>query len=377
MPKSQWPQIAAAIQDKIISGELKPGDKIDSEADIAARFGVSRPTAHRALGELQRLGLVRRQRRWGTVVMERPRATTKRVAFLVDGFSPTHDFPQAALLAGLHEGLTDECALTLWDCRGIPEREAELLTRAQSEAGGIVLYPTCHPSNTPLIQRLVDDGFPIVLLDRLPPGLEAPVVATGNEEVTLRSVKMLLERGHRRIGFVGFEKPDVSAVVERYGAYERALRSAGLEPDPRHIRWFPPELEDGRPHLLAQQIHDALFTLLNAANPITALFCVQDVFSAYILQSCETLNVEIPGQLEIVTFNDWPASLLHRPWQAHRIVQRKHEIGLQAAALLRQQMEGLVPDRTTLRVPADLLIADAWARPGEASPPEEPLPQGS
>jgi GntR family transcriptional regulator len=59
-------QILLELTERIESGELGVGDRLPSEADLVADFGVSRTTARRALDELRRQGLVRREPGRGT-----------------------------------------------------------------------------------------------------------------------------------------------------------------------------------------------------------------------------------------------------------------------------------------------------------------------
>lgn len=60
--------IKDGILARIRSGELKPGDKLESENEIGNRYGVSRLTAQRALRELVSEGLVRRVQGSGTFI---------------------------------------------------------------------------------------------------------------------------------------------------------------------------------------------------------------------------------------------------------------------------------------------------------------------
>lgn len=46
-------QIAAAITGSILDGSLRPGDKLPSEVEMAAQFGVSRPTVREAVRHLR------------------------------------------------------------------------------------------------------------------------------------------------------------------------------------------------------------------------------------------------------------------------------------------------------------------------------------
>ena len=52
-------QIAAWILARIESGELQPGQPIDSEKDLMNAFGVARTTARRAIAYLRETGAVR------------------------------------------------------------------------------------------------------------------------------------------------------------------------------------------------------------------------------------------------------------------------------------------------------------------------------
>ena len=57
---------------RIIQGELKPGDEIPSERQIVEEWGVSRPTATRALAALRAEGLVEARQGSGTFVRAQP-----------------------------------------------------------------------------------------------------------------------------------------------------------------------------------------------------------------------------------------------------------------------------------------------------------------
>ncbi|MFE7120457.1 GntR family transcriptional regulator [Streptomyces sp. NPDC057654] len=68
VPKYQ--RIRAQIESRITSGELPPGSRVPTEAELCEEYGVSRATAQRTLHELARAGLVVRYRRRGTFVAE-------------------------------------------------------------------------------------------------------------------------------------------------------------------------------------------------------------------------------------------------------------------------------------------------------------------
>jgi DNA-binding FadR family transcriptional regulator len=63
-------QIAARIQSMIIGRELRPGDKLPSERELAQAFGVSRPAVREALKLLGERGLVQGRMGQGSFVVD-------------------------------------------------------------------------------------------------------------------------------------------------------------------------------------------------------------------------------------------------------------------------------------------------------------------
>lgn len=61
-------QIANFIRDQIIRGDYKPGQAVPSERQIVTDWGVSRPTATRAVAALRADGLVASRQGFGSVV---------------------------------------------------------------------------------------------------------------------------------------------------------------------------------------------------------------------------------------------------------------------------------------------------------------------
>ncbi len=332
--------------------------RIPASVDIATQWGVSRQTADRAVHELQRLGLVVRQRRWGTVVAPREAVKrTGRVALLVDQFSQELNFPSGDLIRGIQDVLGENINLLLTESKGDPDMEARQLRRLPGEVDGLIVYPTSRPKNTPVLKHLIESGMPVVVLDRIPVGVETDAVVSDNEAATLRAIRALEERGHRRIGFFSFHKPEFSSVKERHAAYQLALAEVGIEDATELTRWFARELES-QPQPFLQSIHDAVFTLLNQPDPITALFCVQDSIAVAVLEACDRIGISVPDDLEIALFNDWPPVMLRSPWNLHRIVPRSYLIGQTAARLLKERIEGAPHPLQTVKVDADFFVAN-------------------
>lgn len=78
-------QLKAFVLEHISAGTWKVGDKVPSEQQLVARFGVSRMTVNRALRELAQEGLVVRHAGLGTFVAQKKvQSTLLRIANIAD-----------------------------------------------------------------------------------------------------------------------------------------------------------------------------------------------------------------------------------------------------------------------------------------------------
>ena len=78
-------QIKTLVRQNVEAGDWRPGDRIPSELDLAARFGVARMTVNRALRELTEEGVLKRIAGVGTFVAEmKPQSNLLMIAHIRD-----------------------------------------------------------------------------------------------------------------------------------------------------------------------------------------------------------------------------------------------------------------------------------------------------
>jgi len=356
MAEGNWKSIAAKIAAQIESGELAPGTRMPSGDSLAIQLQVNRNVVHRALEELQRSGLVIRRQGSGTLVAERVRKNSGRVALLVDGYSAAHNFPSGDLLRGIQDRIGEEMNLIIADSKHDPALEAKQLRKLVKEADGILLY-TCAPSRSAALSELLAEGYPVVALDRLPNGVPIDASLTNNRGTVKEVIGSLISNGHRRIGFIGLHKPTFSSVVERHEGYCDAMTEAGLNAE-EFVRWLP-EVVNLSAAMIDRLVQDTILGLVHGSEPITALFCVEDCLGCSAVLGCNRLGINLPTDLEIATFIDWHPMTLHSPWNVRRIVQRKYDLGYAAAGLLLDRIASPGRPPRTVLVDADINPFDA------------------
>jgi len=354
MSSVKWKHIADAIRARIENGELTPGTPLPSETDLAREFGVCRVTAHRAMFELQRHGLVVRKRKLGTFVADLPPATS---VFIAAVFPYAHEYPQLEYLRGIRNALPDHYNLMLCETRNDAHREAQYLRRMQHEADGIICYPTCDPRNTAVLQRLVESGRALVCVDRQPADVPCDVVMTDNYHSSLIGLRDLLESGHRRIAYLSDGALHVSSIRERYEAYLQAMREVGQADVQSLVRFFPMN-ESIRLDYLAQAVYDALFTLMHQRQPVTAVFCLHDYYMVAVLEACDRMGILVPDDLEVLSFADAPPLMTRVTRSVHRLVQQVYEMGQSAALRLKRRIEGEVMPPEVITTMAHYISAE-------------------
>ena len=119
-------EIRRDIQNRIASGELRPGDAIPSEHELKELYGCSRMTVSKALSALANEGLIQRRRRAGSqVAMPRTAQTVLKIhdlkaeiaasgrAYRCEILSRAKRAPDAAEIARLGEPVAEILALQL------------------------------------------------------------------------------------------------------------------------------------------------------------------------------------------------------------------------------------------------------------------------
>jgi len=75
---AKYRQIATELREQILSGRLKPGDRLEGQAVLMDRYHVSMATVVRALDDLRKDGLLRTEPGIGTTVLEpKPRGDVR------------------------------------------------------------------------------------------------------------------------------------------------------------------------------------------------------------------------------------------------------------------------------------------------------------
>jgi GntR family transcriptional regulator of arabinose operon len=354
-------QVYQALHHDIVSGRVKQGERLPSEAQLVTKFGASRITVGRALRDLQREGLIDRRAGSGTYVSPprpQPRAKPSLLFGLLipdlgeteildpisQGLTSTPAARQHAVIWGSVTGTPDHKEAVAWDvCRQYIERRVAGVFFAPLE-----LTPSKDRVNAQIVDAFDAAAIPVVLLDRSvqPYGRreQHDLVGIDNRRAGYRITEHLLIAGARRIGFVS-PAHAASTVEARLAGYREALHVYDAPVEGGLILRLPP----GDPALLTQ--------LMQHQRP-DAIVCVNDRTAGLVMQTLLSSGYRIPQDVRLVGIDDVQyAALLPVPLTTLR--QPCREIGVAAmAAMLDRLAHSELPPRDILLHPT-LVVRDS------------------
>ena len=349
-----------ALKQQIDVAHYTQGKRLPSETELAKRFGVSRPTASRALRDLQQLGLIERRAGSGSYLSSRvavPAKTTKSIfGLLVPGLGNTEILdPICNEITRFSQSLgstvlwgdtvvavnTAEDAITL--CQQYIERKVDGVFFAPIEA-----VPDRENINAKICSMLADASVAVVLLDRdvleFPRRSHYDLIGIDNFSAGFILTEHLLAHGNRDFRFLA--RPDFPATTDlRLAGCREALSRAGV-PQTQPLAWFgepsDPEFVRG---MLSPQMPDAVL-------------CSNDQTAAKLIRTLSNMGVSLPRDLRVAGFDDVryatlltvPLTTIHQPCRA---------IGHAAVRVMQKRIH--YPDRAPQQVllPFDLVIRES------------------
>lgn len=288
--------VKALIED----GTIQPGEKLNSENELASLFQMSRQTVRHAISELEKEQIIERRQGSGTYisnVFKRKETHTMNLA-VITTYVDDYIFP--SIIKGMEEviseaGYTLQIAFT----HNSVEKEGNVIRNIleRNMADGIIIEPTksAIPNpNVALYHEIMQSKIPTIFFNSYYPEINLPYVALDDKETGYVATKHLIESGHKRIA--GIFKSDDRQGHLRYAGYVKALTESGLRLYDENVLWI--DTEDLRN--LSQEPRRVLKRLKES----TGCVCYNDLAAQEVVKICSKHDIDIPGDLSLVSIDN-------------------------------------------------------------------------
>jgi LacI family transcriptional regulator len=223
------------------------------------------------------------------------------------------------------------------------DREFSYLRLLSSRQLDGILFLTSQAEN-PELAEILQRNRNVVLIDEDVPGVSAPRIFSENRAGAYLATRHLLDHGHKRIAFIGGPR-NLLSTRERFTGFENALKEHGLRPITQLVRFGPYTSDFGR---------ETALRFFEARKRPTAIFASSDYVALGVLNAAHGAELEIPGSLSLIGFDDMPlAELLQPPLTTVR--QSAQDLGREGAKVLLNLIAGEPVKRVETRLPVQLI----------------------
>ncbi|HAU37394.1 MAG TPA: hypothetical protein DCX07_06710 [Phycisphaerales bacterium] len=297
--------LAARIRKSICQGAYQPGELIGSEYELAREESVSRMTVRRACTLLVHEGLVERRPGKGLYATggrgHGVPIATRMIQIVAGNLRWESSLQMSRGVQAIAK--RERIQVQLYDAHGDMELDMAMLRQLPSgQAKGAVIVSLQTPPFCEAVYRLKTTGFPFVLADQRLRDIEVPSITADNYAGGYAAGRALLEKGHKRIAFVG----DLVAatVQDRLAGLRDAMADAGL-PMPRSLI---ADVLAGKDRLgdWSASVEECTRDLLQRPSPPTAIFFSCDAVARSAYRTLGAMGLSIPQDVSVIGFDDDP-----------------------------------------------------------------------
>lgn len=351
--KAKYYLLMEELRERMLSGDIKAGDKLPSENELVQKYGVSRHTVRKAFAILENEGYVRAIHGKGTFCTEQTlhRVESKNIA-VVTTYLSDYIFPR--LIQGIDQVLSAHgYSIILKNTGNSRSREAQILEELlHKPIDGLIIEPSKSQilcKHLHLYQQLENYGIPYVFIQGHYPQMEdKPELLMDDCRGEYLLVKHLLERGRRRIA--GIFKADDSQGEGRHRGYVTALQEAGIFYDPDLVIWYHTEDRKTKPSF-------ALGRVLADHPDVDAVACYNDQIAVQVLEFLRDRKISVPKQIAVTGYDNSVRGADGLPGLT-TVTHPQEELGKMAAELLLERIHGIPDEKSkVLRlIPPELIL---------------------
>ena len=200
------------------------------------------------------------------------------------------------------------------------DKEAEIITRIKHREVDGAVFVTHYMHEEEELQ-----GCPIVSIDRTF-GENIPYVTSDNYDATKRAIKYMIERGAKKVGFIGSRPLVTSEVSERERAYLDVMEKYGMPP-----RIVNENIQHGEEPIVVADF-------LEKYKDVDGVFVSGYTLSQYFYEAATELGKRIPDDLQIISYDG-----IFKQWGISNITsveQPVEEMARQVVRLLIKKIHG-------------------------------------
>ncbi|QFZ78497.1 LacI family DNA-binding transcriptional regulator [Streptomyces fagopyri] len=326
-------------------------------AEVARVAGVSLPTVSKVLNgraDVSRVTRAKVERLLEEHGYRRRSRTSSQPALLELVFHELDSIWAMELIKGVEQVARENRAtvvLTVSGTRHTPGPEW-LGGVLQRKPLGVVLVFSTLPQDVK--RQLRAAAIPFVVVDPAgDPDPDVPSVGSANWAGGLAATRHLTAQDHERVAIITGPE-DMLCSLARLDGYRSAMAMAGLEVDPRLIRFGDFHVQGGFEHAMS---------LLDGPDRPTAIFAGSDLQALGVLEAARVKGLHVPRDLSVVGYDDVPLAQWSSPPLTTVHQPLRHMAEEASRMLFHRDESGKAAQRIELAT--HLVVRQSTAPPGQ------------
>ncbi len=201
----------------------------------------------------------------------------------------------------LTAGIESECRnnhldlmITKLRMNGSVECHEQIQKICSENCAGIIILATELPTDD--IKSFCECSSPLLILDNSAPHLSVNTVAIHNKEAGYQAAKLLIDEGHRHIGYIG-SRPTFNNMDERREGFLTCLAENGLELNPNDELYLTPTIDGAYADM------DELLKAGKRSMP-TAFFVANDIIASGAMRAMIRNGIKLPDEVSMIGMDD-------------------------------------------------------------------------
>lgn len=309
--------------------------------DLARELNLSKSTISRALHDSYQISSETKQKvrslaeKWGFQLNPQARGLKTHQSFTLGVVVPeiAHKYFSSAISGIQQVVLPAGYNVLIGQANESAEQEYKVVRQLiSSRVDGLIMSLSEQAFYHEYLQTLLNDGFPVIMFDRVSDDVNCPKVIIDHEAAAFKAIEHLIHQGCKRIAHLSGSQV-LSIVKNRIKGFKKALELHNLPFIPEFL------IENGAN---PEQTPNHIKWLMQQKNPPDGISCFNDDVAINALLTLKKIGISVPEKVKIIGFNNEKECVIIEPNLSsveHPVV----EMGKEAARLFLKFIEK--PDR--------------------------------
>ncbi len=228
------------------------------------------------------------------------------------------------------------------------EKEMEALRILKEKMIDGVIYMSNSIEHN-IISLIKELEMPTVLVETTDAEGIFPSVSIDNVTAAADAVKYLINKGNKRIAYVGTSIEKVNALSKRYEGYNKGLTEMGITFDKELIHLGGVKAKDG---------YIGINAILDRGSEVDAVFCASDEIAMGVINALRDKSIKVPEDVDVMGFDDIYSASIFYP-KLTTVSQPMYDMGSVSMRMLIKSINNLKVDEKHFVLPYSIVERDS------------------